>query len=104
MKLTKFCSKKYKIYLIIYFCDELDVPMIRFVWHLQFRYTAVSGIPSYTKLVAFAKAADEKNTISVSDIDTEENTQILDTNVQGKCVDFKEGYSHYVMSFIYVFY
>jgi len=41
MKLTKFCSEKYKIYLIIYFCDELDVPMIRFVWHLQFRYTVV---------------------------------------------------------------
>jgi len=63
-----------------------------------------SGIPSYTKLVAFAKAADEKDTISVSDIDTEENTQILETNVQEKCVDFKEGYSHYIMSFIYVFY
>jgi len=32
----------------------------------------------------------------------EENTQILDTNVQEKCVDFKEGYV--IMSFIYVFY
>jgi len=39
--------------------------------------------------------------IPVSDIDTEENTQILDTNVQEKCVDFREGYV--IMSLCHLF-